>query len=207
MEHPERPPEYGPMTQDFFSATWHQMRGTVRAWWGKLTEDDWEWIGGQKEKLLGMLQEKYGYAKEVALREIERRFTEYRGTTHTAGQDIKTAGQDITQSAATAYDDAHSQGQEVNAAAAKSMGGATETIGKQLSTFAETIRDTAPREGLMGSAAQTVANQIEDAGSYLQDQTFENMAHDLIALVRRYPMQSLLIGLGIGYLLSRRSEQ
>jgi hypothetical protein len=154
-----------------------------------------------------MLQEKYDYAKEMALREINRRFTEYGGTTRTAGQDIITAGQDITQSAATAYDDAHSQGQEVNAAAAVSMGGATETIGKQLSTFAETIRDTAPQEGLMGSAAQTVANQLEGAGSYLQDQTFENMAQDIIALVRRYPMQSLLIGLGIGYMLSRRSER
>jgi uncharacterized protein YjbJ (UPF0337 family) len=40
------------MTQDFFSAAWHQMRGTVRAWWGKLTDDDWEWIGGQKDRLI-----------------------------------------------------------------------------------------------------------------------------------------------------------
>jgi len=207
MEHTERPTEQGPINQDFFSATWQQMRGTVRAWWGKLTEDDWEWIGGQKERLIGMLQEKYGYAKEMALREVDRRFTEYRDTARTAGQDVKTAGQDIAQSAVNAYSDARSKVQEVGSAAAEKLGGATKTVGEQMSSVAATIRDTAPQEGLMGSAAKTVANQLEDAGSYLQDQTFENMSRDILALVRRYPLQSLLIGLGIGYLFSRRAER
>jgi hypothetical protein len=33
------------------------------------------------------------------------------------------------------------------------------------------------------------------------------MINDLTALIRRYPMQSLLVGLGIGYLWTRRSER
>jgi hypothetical protein len=57
----------------------------------------------------------------------------------------------------------------------------------------------------MGSAAKTVADQLESAGSYLQDHTVDNMARDLTSLIRRYPMQAMLVGLGIGYLMSRRS--
>jgi hypothetical protein len=41
----------------------------------------------------------------------------------------------------------------------------------------------------------------------LQDNTFENMARDVTTLIRRYPIQSLLVGLGVGYLFSRRSER
>jgi hypothetical protein len=52
-----------------------------------------------------------------------------------------------------------------------------------------------------------VAHQLENAGSYLQDNTFENMARDVTGLIRRYPIHSLLIGLGVGYLFSRRSER
>jgi uncharacterized protein YjbJ (UPF0337 family) len=207
MEQTERSTDQGSMNQDFFSAKWQQMRGTLRAWWGKLTDDDWERIGGQKDRLIGMLQEKYGYAKEMALREVDRRFNEYGGTVRTTGQEIKNAGQDIAQSAANAYGDAQSKVQEVSSAAAEKMGDATKTVGEQMSSLAGTIRDNAPQEGVIGSAAKTVANQLDDPGAYLQDNTFDNMARDISGLVRRYPMQSLLIGLGIGYLFSQRSKR
>jgi uncharacterized protein YjbJ (UPF0337 family) len=49
------------------------MRGDLRSWWGKLTEDDFDRIGGQKDKLIGLVQEKYGYAREHAEQEVERR--------------------------------------------------------------------------------------------------------------------------------------
>lgn len=207
MEHTDQPTDPGPMSQDVFSATWQQMRGTVRAWWGKLSDDDWERIGGQKDRLIGMLQEKYGYAKEMAVREVNRRFQEYRGTARTAGQALKHAGQEIAQSAADTYADAQAKVQEVSAGATEKMGEATKTAGEQLRAVAGTIRDNAPQEGMIGSAANTVAHQLEDAGAYVHATSFENMVRDLTGLVRRYPMQSLLIGLGIGYWCARRTER
>ena len=53
------------------------MRGDLKSWWGKLTDDDFEQIGGQKDRLIGLLQERYGYTREQAQHEIERRFQEY----------------------------------------------------------------------------------------------------------------------------------
>jgi uncharacterized protein YjbJ (UPF0337 family) len=45
---------------------WKQVRGAVRAKWGKLTDDDLEAIGGKRDALLGKLQERYGMAKDRA---------------------------------------------------------------------------------------------------------------------------------------------
>ncbi len=49
------------------------MRGQAKVWWGKLTDDDLEKVGGNYDKLTGLLQEKYGYTREQAEKEIEKR--------------------------------------------------------------------------------------------------------------------------------------
>jgi len=188
------------MNQDVFSGQWKQMRGALKSWWGKLTDDDFEHIGGQKDKLLGTLQEKYGYTKDMAQREMERRFKEY-------GSQMGNAGRDMYQNAAKTYDNMKDKAQEMGAAASEKVSGATSAVGEKMSSLAGTIRENLPQEGTMGSAATTVADSLESAGSYLQDHTFENMARDLTSVIRRYPIQALLVGLGIGYLLSRNSER
>jgi uncharacterized protein YjbJ (UPF0337 family) len=50
---------------------WKQMKGTVKERWGKLTDDDLTAIAGRRDQLEGMIQERDGYAKERARREIE----------------------------------------------------------------------------------------------------------------------------------------
>jgi uncharacterized protein YjbJ (UPF0337 family) len=65
------------MNHDIFAGHWKQMRGTLKSWWGKLSDDDFEWIEGQKDKLIGLVQEKYGYTRDQAREEIDRRFNEY----------------------------------------------------------------------------------------------------------------------------------
>src|SRR5439155_23747625 len=69
--------ETNPMNQDILSGKWKQMRRELKTWWGKLTDDDFERIGGQKDKLIGLLQERYGYTREQAEQEVERRLQEY----------------------------------------------------------------------------------------------------------------------------------
>jgi uncharacterized protein YjbJ (UPF0337 family) len=45
---------------------WKQLRGTVRAKWGKLTDDDLDVIAGKRDALLGKLQERYGLERDRA---------------------------------------------------------------------------------------------------------------------------------------------
>ena len=49
------------------------MRGQVKEWWGKLTDDDLEQVGGKADQLIGLLQQKYGYTREQAEEEFNRR--------------------------------------------------------------------------------------------------------------------------------------
>jgi uncharacterized protein YjbJ (UPF0337 family) len=39
--------------------------------WGKLTDDDWDQIGGKKDQFLGKLQERYGYSREQAEKDFD----------------------------------------------------------------------------------------------------------------------------------------
>ena len=59
------------MNEDILKGKWHEVRGSVKTKWGKLTDDDLTAISGQTEKLLGMLQTRYGYAKEKAEEEYK----------------------------------------------------------------------------------------------------------------------------------------
>jgi uncharacterized protein YjbJ (UPF0337 family) len=62
------------MNSDVFAGKWKQATGQVKEWWGKLTDDDLTRVEGNRDKLVGILQERYGYAKERAEQEIDRRF-------------------------------------------------------------------------------------------------------------------------------------
>src|SRR5918999_2820361 len=68
------------MNEDVFSGKWREMRGTLRSWWGRLSDDDLDRIGGEKDRLIGAVQEKYGQTREQAEREVDRRLSEYGGT-------------------------------------------------------------------------------------------------------------------------------
>ena len=58
------------MNWDQIAGNWKQFQGHVKEKWGKLTDDDLTVIAGKKDQLLGRLQERYGYSKEQAEKEI-----------------------------------------------------------------------------------------------------------------------------------------
>lgn len=61
------------MNQDIFEGKWKEMRGQVKEWWGKLTDDDLDRVSGKADQIIGLLQQKYGYTKEHAQEEYNRR--------------------------------------------------------------------------------------------------------------------------------------
>jgi uncharacterized protein YjbJ (UPF0337 family) len=61
------------MNNDVFEGKWKQMRGQAKVWWGKLSDDDLEKVGGKYDKLIGLLQVKYGYTRQQAEDEYKKR--------------------------------------------------------------------------------------------------------------------------------------
>ena len=59
------------MNWDNISGNWKQFKGKVKEKWGKLTDDDLTTVAGKRDQLAGILQQKYGYAKDQAERELD----------------------------------------------------------------------------------------------------------------------------------------
>ena len=72
------------MNSDTFKGQWHQIKGEVKTQWGKLTDSDLEQIEGQSEKLIGKIQERYGYAKDRA----EEEFRKFQSATEKFGEPV-----------------------------------------------------------------------------------------------------------------------
>ena len=174
------------MNEDIFAGQWKQMRGEVKSWWSRLADDELDLIGGHKDKLIGLVQERYGYAREHAEQEVERRFKEFGD---------KTSGVVANMTA---------KAQDLGVTAANKANEAATVVGEKIGSLANVIRENAPREGSVATAATAVVDGLESASSYLREKKFDYLAKDVTALVRTYPVQSLLIGVGLGYWLARR---
>jgi uncharacterized protein YjbJ (UPF0337 family) len=195
------------MNTDTFEGQWRQMKGDLRSWWGRLTDNDFERVAGKKDRLIGMLQEKYGYTREAAQQEVDRRLREYdervRGAaSNQAGENLrhasKAAGASHQEHTGGANRTAEEEGASIVAMASQPIS----AVGEQMGSLAGVIRDNAPHEGVVGSAATTVAEKLDAAGTYLQEKNLDHVVGDLSGMIRRYPVPSLLVGLGIGYLLA-----
>ena len=58
------------MNWDQIKGDWKQMTGKVKEKWGKLTDNELTVIAGQREQLVGVLQERYGYEIDRAEKEV-----------------------------------------------------------------------------------------------------------------------------------------
>lgn len=58
------------MNSDILEGKWKQMKGEVQNRWGKITDDDFAKIQGNRERFAGVVQERYGKNKEQAKKEV-----------------------------------------------------------------------------------------------------------------------------------------
>lgn len=65
------------MNAETLKGRWQQMTGEVKAQWGKLTDDEILQTEGDMERLQGKIQEKYGYSKDEAKREVNNFLNRY----------------------------------------------------------------------------------------------------------------------------------
>ncbi|MGA9340795.1 MAG: CsbD family protein [Rhodanobacteraceae bacterium] len=59
------------MNKDRIKGQWKQLAGKTKARWGKLTDDDLDVADGNREYLVGKIQQRYGIAKDEAARQVD----------------------------------------------------------------------------------------------------------------------------------------
>jgi uncharacterized protein YjbJ (UPF0337 family)/sporulation protein YlmC with PRC-barrel domain len=64
------------MNKDVFEGNWKQIRSRVKEWWGNLTDDELDRVEGKRDRLIGLVQMKYGYTKAQVETELDCHLSE-----------------------------------------------------------------------------------------------------------------------------------
>lgn len=65
------------MNRDILQGKWKQLKGQAKVWWGKLSDNDLDRVGGRFDVLAGLIQQKYGISRRQAEEEIDKHLVEF----------------------------------------------------------------------------------------------------------------------------------
>jgi hypothetical protein len=80
---------------------------------------------------------------------------------------------------------------------------AAEAVGAGMESLGQTIREHRPEGGVLGNAGEAVAKKLEAGGHYLEEMGLKGIGEDITNMIRRNPVPTLLIGVGLGFLVAR----
>jgi len=139
---------------------WNEAKGKVKTKWGRLTDDDLMQVGGNKDRLVGVIQQKYGIAREKAEEQLE---------------EFMSASDGLL---------------------AKAKEGAQEVV-KKGREYVEKGRE------FVEKGVERGKEMVEKGKDYVQHTSASGMANDLKDLIARNPVQSAILGIGLGFLIGR----
>lgn len=65
------------MNWDRIEGNWTEFKGKVKQQWGKLTDDDIDVVNGRRDELEGIIQKRYGYAKDKTRQDVDTWLKDY----------------------------------------------------------------------------------------------------------------------------------
>jgi len=139
---------------------WNDAKGRVKTKWGRLTDDDLMQVEGNKDRLVGMIQQRYGIAHDKAEQQLEEFLSSADGLL------------------------------------ARAKEGAQEAVEKG-KEYVERGREYVER------GVQKGREYVERGQDYVQHTSSSQMASDLRDLIARNPVQSAILGVGLGFLIGR----
>ncbi len=79
----------------------------------------------------------------------------------------------------------------------------TSNAGTYIEGLGDRLSKNTPHSGILGNTSQAVAGAVKESGEYLQGAKLSGMTEDVAHLVRRNPIPSLLIAIGLGWFIAR----
>jgi uncharacterized protein YjbJ (UPF0337 family) len=142
------------MNEDILKSHWTQLKGELRKQWYRLTEDDVEDIGGDREVLLGMLQEYYGLSRSQSARDLLRWLKEQKAPAQKGRPRVAPASAD--------RHDADPVGVAIGSAGGAAAGAVAGSFGGPVGALVGAAVGGLAG-GLAGKAAGAVDPELEDA--------------------------------------------
>lgn len=65
------------MDKNIIQGKWKEIKGDLRKMWGNITDDEWEQTKGDATAIAGVLQKRYGYAKDDAQHRVSKVMDRY----------------------------------------------------------------------------------------------------------------------------------
>jgi len=150
----------------------------------------------QADAAKGHLQQAGSEAKQAAVSAASGLAQKAQDTASTLADKAKDAASGVSQRAS---DVAHKAEDKADDALA--------TMGQRMSSMAGSLRQSTPRSGVVGSAAETVADKLESGGRYLQEHGVSEITDDLASVIRRNPVPSLCLAFGVGFLIGMAARR
>jgi hypothetical protein len=116
-------------------------------------------------------------------------------------KEVQDVASDVSNKARDWAGNVAQKAQETAAAVVDKTDDGIAAVGQQMNALGGKVRDAAPRDGAIGSAATAVADELQAGGRYLEGHGLGAIGKDLTDVVRRHPIPSVLAALGIGCLL------
>jgi uncharacterized protein YjbJ (UPF0337 family) len=87
------------MNEDILKGKWNDIKGEIKTNWGKLTDDDLDQTKGNVTSIAGIIQEKYGHAKEEVSQKLNDLFSRFSGSANDSAKDASSTLSRTTESA------------------------------------------------------------------------------------------------------------
>ncbi|MCE9531566.1 MAG: CsbD family protein [Planctomycetes bacterium] len=151
---------------------WNEAKGKVKTKWGRLTDDDLMQVSGNQDRLVGMIQQKYGIGREKAEEQLNEFLTASDGgmiaKAKEGVQDVVEKGKEVVQ-----------KGREY--------------VEQGVEKAKEGVHDVVEKG----------KEYAEKGKEYVQNTSMSQMATDIKDLIGRNPVQSAIIGIGLGFLIGK----
>jgi hypothetical protein len=79
-----------------------------------------------------------------------------------------------------------------------------ENAGIGIQNLGDRLNENVPNTGPLGYASRVVVDGVKGGGEYIEEARLSGMAEDLSGLIRKHPIPSILIGIGVGWFLGRK---
>jgi ElaB/YqjD/DUF883 family membrane-anchored ribosome-binding protein len=145
-------------------------------------------------------------AADRAHRAVDRAADSAKDAVDTISSKTHDAAENAAQTARNVADTVTTKASEVGEQANEQLDRTMTAAGGQLKSLAGTVRERAP-EGKVGELASNAAVALERSGEYLERAHPDTVRTDLETLIRKHPIESLLVGLGIGFVLARATRR